>query len=434
MEQKTIGKFISALRKAEGMTQKDLAEKLNVSDKSVSRWERDDGAPDISLIPVIAEIFGVTCDELLRGERKPAAERAEVPSEEKNIKAEKQLKRLIKLTLFRFKSQSYIAMAIAAVGFIAALIANLGFTKALLGFFLALAFIVAALVCEIIFINRAFFSVEDAELEVEEVSDFKRKVVKLAEIAIGFILILLAFLFPLLSVDAYLGLAAESMILYGGIFAGAFLLVYMVVLYFLNASFMAKGIFLLSEKEMTVYNYRHKLKIRVGLSLLSVVLITLLVHYSCTILDGPGSVMKGTTFDDYESFITYMEEDIPQSPRYGQDVAVGVDVLAEPIEEIYYDMDGNVLTEEEVRRRVLTDIDGNVVCEYIQRNENVRSVSYSPKEGTILPITVKTYDELYQAEILIASRHRVFIVVYIFEIIAALGVYFALRNRKPRKQ
>ena len=69
MEKKTMGSFIAALRRASGMTQKELAERLNVSDKSVSRWERDDGAPDLALIPVLAEIFGVTCDELLRGER-----------------------------------------------------------------------------------------------------------------------------------------------------------------------------------------------------------------------------------------------------------------------------------------------------------------------------------------------------------------------------
>lgn len=75
MEKKTIGSFITALRKANGMTQKDLAEKLNVSDKTISRWERDDGTPDLSVIPVIAEIFGVTCDELLRGERYSPAER-----------------------------------------------------------------------------------------------------------------------------------------------------------------------------------------------------------------------------------------------------------------------------------------------------------------------------------------------------------------------
>lgn len=73
MEKKTMGGFMAALRKAHGMTQKELAERLNVSDKTVSRWERDDGAPELSLIPVIAEIFGVTCDELLRGQRQSPA-------------------------------------------------------------------------------------------------------------------------------------------------------------------------------------------------------------------------------------------------------------------------------------------------------------------------------------------------------------------------
>ena len=75
MEAKTIGTFISALRRASGMTQREFAERLNVSDKTVSRWERDEGAPDLTLIPVIAEIFGVTCDELLRGERRSPEER-----------------------------------------------------------------------------------------------------------------------------------------------------------------------------------------------------------------------------------------------------------------------------------------------------------------------------------------------------------------------
>ena len=66
MEKKSLGKFIAILRKAKGLTQKELAELLNVSDKAVSRWERDESAPDITLIPVLAELFDVTCDELLR--------------------------------------------------------------------------------------------------------------------------------------------------------------------------------------------------------------------------------------------------------------------------------------------------------------------------------------------------------------------------------
>ena len=66
MEKATIGGFIAILRKANGMTQKELAEKLNVSDKTISRWERDECAPDLTLIPVIADLFHVTTDELLR--------------------------------------------------------------------------------------------------------------------------------------------------------------------------------------------------------------------------------------------------------------------------------------------------------------------------------------------------------------------------------
>lgn len=80
MEKKTIGKFISVLRKANGMTQRDLADKLFVSDKTVSRWECDECTPDLTLIPAIAEIFGITTDELLRGERNNASVSDDVPA------------------------------------------------------------------------------------------------------------------------------------------------------------------------------------------------------------------------------------------------------------------------------------------------------------------------------------------------------------------
>lgn len=148
------------------MTQKDLAERLNVSDKTVSRWERDDGAPDLAAIPAIAEIFGVTCDELLRGERKSPEERTVVSKEnETTPKGEKQRQRLLKSTLSQYKNHTYIAMGSTVVGMIVALVCNLAFLKAILGFFLGAIFFAASIVCQAVFVNKAFFSVEDAGLD-----------------------------------------------------------------------------------------------------------------------------------------------------------------------------------------------------------------------------------------------------------------------------
>ena len=70
MTNKSIGNFLSELRKEKGLTQKEIADYLNVSDKTVSHWECDKYSPDISVIPILAEFFGVTCDEILRGEKK----------------------------------------------------------------------------------------------------------------------------------------------------------------------------------------------------------------------------------------------------------------------------------------------------------------------------------------------------------------------------
>lgn len=65
MEKKTFGNLVTQLRKAKGMTQADLAAKMGITDKAVSKWERDLSYPDIASIPHLAEILGVTVDELL---------------------------------------------------------------------------------------------------------------------------------------------------------------------------------------------------------------------------------------------------------------------------------------------------------------------------------------------------------------------------------
>lgn len=69
MMNETIGSRICKYRKAKGMTQEDLAEKLGVSSQAVSKWENDASCPDISLLPELARTLGITVDTLLTGKQ-----------------------------------------------------------------------------------------------------------------------------------------------------------------------------------------------------------------------------------------------------------------------------------------------------------------------------------------------------------------------------
>lgn len=69
MDCQKIGSFISAIRKEKNMTQKQLADKLYITDRAVSKWERGLGVPDVSLLPYLSNILGVSINEILAGEK-----------------------------------------------------------------------------------------------------------------------------------------------------------------------------------------------------------------------------------------------------------------------------------------------------------------------------------------------------------------------------
>lgn len=69
MNQTKIGKFISTIRKEKGLTQKEIADKLDISDKTVSKWETGKGLPEVSMMLPLCDILGITVNELLCGER-----------------------------------------------------------------------------------------------------------------------------------------------------------------------------------------------------------------------------------------------------------------------------------------------------------------------------------------------------------------------------
>lgn len=128
-----------------------------------------------------------------------------------------------------------------------------------------------------------------------------------------------------------------------------------------------------------------------------------------------------------------MEQDIPAEPKhyfYGGTASVEAPVPSEEVETgTYYDEFGNEITYEEAITRRLEDKNGNVVCEYLDRNESVVSLQYTPKDGTILPITVFTEDDLQEARQIASIRHVIFGAAYCIECLAVVLFYFKKRAK-----
>ena len=160
MAKNSIGQFIAALRKANGMTQQNVADRLNVSNKAVSRWERDECAPDLSVIPALAEMFGVTCDELLKGERNRESD----ADGKKDIKFKKQVENLINSTLSRFKTMIWVSLLISFAGLICMFGISYGFYRNIIGFTVLLLFEACAAVIAIVAVSRAKDIKTDNEL------------------------------------------------------------------------------------------------------------------------------------------------------------------------------------------------------------------------------------------------------------------------------
>ena len=300
MEKKTIGSFIAALRKASGLTQRQLAEKLNVSDKAVSRWERDESAPDLSLIPVIAEIFGVTSDELLRGQRA-----TETAAPERNaVKTEKQIQNILKRTLTRYKICSCISGTVALLGLIAVMILNLGILRAYIGFFVGCAFFLVAALLQLIFQIwfRHIVAAQDI-LEIPAVS--ARKSLTLgAQLVFGFILLLLAACLPLivLPLGPFAGLTAGGWLKYGGIFGLVFAVIWLAGCTIVNIHW---GYWRKPDLRSPV----NRLRLRWLRNGAVLVLVLAVLHIASVFLLAQNYhlLVQGRKFDDWNDFRRYME-------------------------------------------------------------------------------------------------------------------------------
>ena len=387
MERKTIGGFIAALRRANGMTQRELAERLNVSDKTVSRWERDESAPDLAAIPVLAEIFGVSCDELLRGERRPPEERGgpEAPTQ----RGEKERRRLIALSLSRFRTRTYIIMGVAAAGLLAAMVCDLALLRAYIGFFAGAAFYLGAAVAEAALLSTAQPELEPGDADAARL---RWELTMLAERAFLLVAALFGFTLPLILTPggAHAGLSMLPWLGLGAACALIALVIAALACWLINGSLVRRGLCSPGEAEEPRYLRAYALRKNCALGLAAALVLTVLLH--AFLIEGlPPLLMRGSAlvFDDYDSFVAYME-----TPSGGP---------------------GTV--------EALEDANGFVVCTYTHLNGEVASVSYTPRDGTVLPIRVITYDSVDGANALAYLLAELCFALYPLELLAAALLY-----------
>ena len=311
MEKKTIGKFISVLRRAKGMTQRELGERLYVSDKTVSRWECDECTPELSLIPLIAEIFDITTDELLRGERNKTQDVEN--SENLRAKSDKQFKLMLHNSKRKYDNLSLISIGIMIAGLIVAIICNLGFNRGLLGFCLGCIFFIASIICQVCFtVNSRFLIDED---EKEYINALKRantdRVLKAVNI-LFFVVVLWGFCLPIaiLPYDSNWGLNFESWLLYGALFSLiGFIASYIIYKVFILKLLVNKELVFLSDTETECLKNDNKLLKRVLVVFISVFLVIMIAIYIVNVVFDVSGFVKKERFDNPDDFIEFVQND-----------------------------------------------------------------------------------------------------------------------------
>lgn len=312
MEKKTIGKFIAVLRKANGLTQKELGEKLFVSDKTVSRWETDECTPDLNLIPTIAEIFDVTTDELLRGERNKVNETSVVENnEQKKDKSNKQLNLMLNEKRKLLNTLTCISIATVAIGIIIAAICVYAFDKGSLGFLISTIFFLAAVTVKVCFavnfrISEEDFPDGDYNIKIKKFNtDMILRFVKLLLLdvtAFGFCVILAPYRNDSVKI--------ESWLFFGGICAISFFIVtFCVYKIFIKNVLIRKNLIYLDEKKIIAYEKERKLLIISSLVFIITALVLLIVFSILIPLVRSYDTLKTYEFNDVDDFIEFIQKE-----------------------------------------------------------------------------------------------------------------------------
>lgn len=433
MEKKTIGKFISALRRASGMTQKELGERLYVSDKTVSRWERDECTPELALLPAMAEIFGITTDELLRGERNsPSA----APNQGQQARSDKQFRLLLRSRTVRFRNLSMVSVGIALAALILAVVINISFFKGVLAFGVGAVGILAALICQLCVASASLLEPEDADDPHEaDIRSANSGIITGTAGVLMAITAIFAFMVPMgVLGGSYYSLNLGSLMLLGcGCSAVVLLVCYVVYIMWIRPFLERRALILPAPRNAGQHRLMKWTLRRGGTVTLVLAAVLILVQVL-----GP-TVFSGQVdrFTDPEAFQTFMQQG---STTYWIEATVrdwGPEAVAAPTC-VFIDVgnDGryeDVLFPPEFEQAEITDTAGNVLCSYPSYGPFVRNVRWHVDAETgDMKITAYTRRGVEASEEIFHAVRLILAALMIVNTAAWAGIY-AVKNFRMKK-
>jgi len=413
MERKSMGDFIAVLRKTKGLTQKELGDKLNISDKSISRWERNETMPDISLIPVLADLLDVTADELLRGERICAEKENEDPE-----KTQKRVEWVLNKSFSRYRALSMISLALTLIGCIAAMAANFIFHKATLGFYCFLIGFIPSVLCQTgLYMYYKSGTEVDGMYTTSIEAHRSRMTGHFRKLAYYFIIIF-AFCLPLYifgsinytdylimqgfaqasdfaegaaetAAKVQIGLQADTWFILGSVFGGV-----------------SAGICFIFDYIRDYIQTKNTRRIKYFIVLLLMIGATIIAAFRLkNVL--PMKLSEGSEFQTYESFKEHMETR-PEG-------------MTNAVYKLRQDSDYWI--------RKVKDSDGKQLFAYTLINDDVVKIIYSDTP-TRLPITTYTQEQLNAGQKKADSLSSVWIIIILLECLAVYIVYKRKRMKK----